>query len=125
MPTATGHDALDRDRGAAGQPAVYAIADAVPVHDSRLGGRPDASDLHVGCVRRAGVDLRSARRVEAELQRPVVWGRIRGLVRERFPDDPERWLQEIPMRRFHCLHGRSTYLARPAVLEQLREVHRR
>jgi hypothetical protein len=61
----------------------------------------------------------SARQVEAELAHPVVWDFARCLVRERFPKDPSQWLPETPMRRHHYLYGRTTYLARPDILEAL------
>lgn len=125
MPTPSGHGALERIEALLANPAVYAIADAVPVHDSRLGGRPRTYPIYMWVVFDALVSIfRSARRVDAELQHPLVWNQIRGLVRERFPNDPDRWLPEVPMRRYHYLYGRTRYLAEPAVLARLRDVHR-
>ena len=65
----------------------------------------------------------SARRVEAELAHPVVWGHLRGLIQARFPWEPERWLPAQPMRRHHYLYGRTTWLIRPDVIAKLRCIH--
>lgn len=126
MPNPTGHGGLERLEALLSNPAVYAIADAVPVHDSRLGGRPRTYPIYMWVVYDALLSIfRSARRVEAELQHPLVWDRMRALIRERFPEEPDLWLPEVPMRRHHYLYGRTTYLAQPAVLEQLRAIHRK
>jgi len=121
----SGHGALERLEALLENPAVYAIAEAVPVHDSRLGGRPRTYPVYMWVVYDALLSIfRSARRVEAELQHPLVWDRMRTLVRVRFPTEPDRWLPQAPMRRHHYLYGRTTYLATPAVLERLQAIHR-
>src|SRR5688500_3556101 len=125
MAAQTGHGALERLEALLDNPAVYAIADAVPVHDSCLGGRPRTYPVYMWVVYDALLSIfRSARRVEAELRHPLVWDRMRAVVRERYPTEPDRWLPERPMRRHHYLYGRSRYLAEPAVLERLQSVHR-
>jgi hypothetical protein len=67
----------------------------------------------------------SARRVEAELSHPIVWNQLRAFTAQRFPDEPERWLPATPMRRWHYLYGRTTWLTDPAVFAELHEIHRR
>ena len=125
MSPPTGHGALERLEALLSNPAVYAIADAVPVHDSRQGGRPRTYPVYMWVVFDALISIhRSARRVEAELAHPLVWERIRALIRNRFADDPEQWLPPAPMRRHHYLYGRTAYIAQPAVLDRLREIHR-
>lgn len=125
MSAPTGHGALARLEALLDNPAVYAIADAVPVHDSRLGGRPRTYPIYMWVVYDALLSIfRSARRVEAELQHPLVWDRMRTVVREHFPTEPNRWLPRAPMRRHHYLYGRTRYLADPVVLERLQAVHR-
>jgi hypothetical protein len=66
----------------------------------------------------------SARKVEAELGHPLVWNRIRKIIRQRFPNEPDRWLPATSMRRHHYLYGRTTYLTQPDVLERLRAIQR-
>ena len=108
MSSPTGHGALERLEALLDNPAVYAIADAVPVHDSRLGGRPRTYPVYMWVVFDALISIyRSARRVEAELAHPLVWERIRALIRDRFANDPEQWLPPAPMRRHHYLYGRT------------------
>jgi hypothetical protein len=106
-------------------PAVYAIADAVPVHDSRLGGRPRTYPTFMWVVYDALLSIyQSARKVEAELADPTVWRRMRSTIRTLFPHDPDRWLPETSMRRYHYLYGRTAYLAQPDVLNHIRDVNR-
>jgi len=50
---------------------------------------------------------------------------VRTAVRTRFPDEPKRWLPTTPMRRHHYLYSRTTWLARPEILSELRTIHRR
>ena len=66
----------------------------------------------------------SGRRVESELAHPLVWNRIRTIIRDRFPDQPSMWLSEQPMRRYHYLYGRTVYLTNPTILDQLGTIHR-
>ncbi|MDP1821432.1 MAG: hypothetical protein Q8K58_16255 [Acidimicrobiales bacterium] len=66
----------------------------------------------------------SARRVEAELAHPLVWGHLRKLIQARFPKKPEMWLPAEPIRRHHYLYGRTRHLTSPEVLERLALVHR-
>ena len=49
----------------------------------------------------------SARRVEAELAHPMLWGHLRGLIQRRLPNQPELWLPAKAMRRHHYSYGRS------------------
>ncbi len=65
----------------------------------------------------------SARRTEAELAHPMVWGHLRGLIQRRLPDQPELWLPVQPMRRHHYSYGRTEWLTRPGVLAELRRIH--
>jgi hypothetical protein len=125
MSSPMGHGALERLEALLNNPAVYAIADAVPVHDSRQGGRPRTYPVYMWVVFDALLSIyRSARRVEAELAHPLVWERMRSLIRQQFPSEPDQWLPPAPMRRHHYLYGRTRYLAHPAMLDRLRKIHR-
>ena len=66
----------------------------------------------------------SARKVEAELSHPIIWNHLRHLITTRFPNDPDQWLPERPMRRYHYLYGRTRYLTDPTVLAELGDIHR-
>jgi hypothetical protein len=65
----------------------------------------------------------SARQVEAELAHPLLWNHLRNLICARFPDDPDRWLPEAPMRRHHYLYGRTRWLTASDTLAELRRLH--
>jgi len=66
----------------------------------------------------------SARQAEAELAHPAVWGLIRRIVRERFPNDLSMHLPAEPMRRFHYRYARDRYLSDPDVLAEISSLHR-
>ncbi len=120
-----GHSTLEKVEALLTNPAVYAIADAVPVHDSSLGGRPRSYPTFMWVVFDALLSIYSSgRKVEAELGHPVIWNRVRDIVHTLFPDEPDRWLPETSMRRHHYLYGRTTYLTSPEMLERIRSIHR-
>lgn len=103
---------------------LYALAEAVPTPDPTAGGRPRHYPAFAWVLFDALLSVfGSARKVEAELSHPVVWGHIRHLVRTRFPNDPDLWLPATPMRRHHYLYGRTQWLTRPDVLPELRAIH--
>ena len=66
----------------------------------------------------------SARQVEAELSHPLMWGFMRRLVKDLFPEDDSRHLPRQPMRRHHYLYGRNRYLQDPQVLSGIATLHR-
>jgi hypothetical protein len=120
----SGIPALERVETILGNPALYRLAEAIPRHDSRC-GRPRLYPEFMWLVFEALISVyRSARAVEAELAHPIVWARLRRLVRERFPGDAAMWPPEQPMRRYHYRYGRDRYLTDPAVLQELATIHR-
>jgi hypothetical protein len=121
----SGIPALERVEAILGNPALYRLAEAIPRQDRPQGGRPRLYPEFMWLVFEALISVyRSARAVEAELAHPIVWARLRRLVRERFPSDSAMWLPEQPMRRFHYRYGRDRYLTDPAVLNELTAIHR-
>jgi hypothetical protein len=120
-----GIPALERVEAILRNPALYRLAEAIPRHDPPQGGRPRLYPAFMWLVFEALISVyRSARATEAELAHPIVWARLRSLVRERFSDNPAMWLPEQPMRRHHYRYGRDRYLTDPAVLEELATIHR-
>lgn len=120
-----GVSTLERVEAILRNPAVYELAALIPEPDRSRGGRRRQYPVFMWIVYEALLSVyESARQVEAELAHPVVWSFVRSLVRERFPADPSQWLPESPMRRHHYLYGRTTYLARPDILEALGVRHR-
>jgi hypothetical protein len=122
MPRASGGVALlDRVEAVIRNPAVYALAKAVPDRTGG-GGRPRDYPAVMLLVFEALISVYgSARQVEAELGHPVVWAQVRRAVKQ----ETGRDLPTRPIRRHHYLYGRSRYLADPAVLAELQELHRR
>ena len=115
-----GTSTFDRIDALLANPELYELADAVPDADPRAGGRPRHYPAYMWLLFDALLSVYgSARRVEAELAHPIVWGHLRQLIRTRFPDDPEHWLPAQPMRRHHYLYGRTRYLTDPEVLAEL------
>src|SRR5215204_2497379 len=95
----SGIPALERVEAILGNPALYRLAEAIPRQDHPRGGRPRLYAEFMWLVFEALISVyRSARAVEAELAHPLVWARLRRLVREQFPDDPAMWLPKRPMR---------------------------
>src|SRR5918994_7074600 len=106
-----GIPALERVEAILRNPALYRLAEAIPRHDPPQGGRPRLYPEFMWLVFEALISVyRSARATEAELAHPIVWARLRSLVRTRFPGDPAMWLPEQPMRRHHYRYGRDRYL---------------
>jgi hypothetical protein len=98
-------------------PAVYELADVLPIRDPVAGGRPCHYPRYMALVYAALVSVfRSARQVEAELAHPLVWKTIRRTVSSAFPSDPSKHLPPRPMRRHHYLYMRNRYLADPDVM---------
>jgi hypothetical protein len=112
-------EALVRDSG------LFACAEAVPDQVLSQAGRRRHYQPFMWLIFDALLSVYgSARRVESELAHPVVWGRLRELIEERFPVDPSMWLSPVPMRRHHYLYGRTRYLTEPAILAAIAETHR-
>ncbi len=106
-------------------PALYALARAIPSADGTAGGRPRRYPSYMVLAYEAMVSVfRSARRVDAELANTTLWNLIRRIVREMHPDDPFLQLPAEPMRRHHYLYLRDRYLADPAVQRVLGDLHR-
>src|SRR5712691_5299895 len=106
-------------------PALYALAEAIPGTDAAAGGRPRRYPSYMVLAYEAMVSVyRTARRVEAELRNPTLWNLIRGIVREVHPGDPELHLPPDPMRRHHYLYMRNRYLTDPQVRSVLGTMHR-
>ncbi len=112
---------LDRVEAVLRNPALYALAEAIP--DQKAGGgRPRDYPPVMLLVFEALISVYgSARQVEAELGHPLIWDQVRRAVKQ----EADCELPTRPMRRYHYLYGRSRYLAEPAVLAELQELHRR
>lgn len=124
--TSFGVSALEKIEGILTNPALYELADEIPAASRDHGGRARTYPDYMLLAYEALVSVyRSARQVEAELKHPVVWRFIRKLVRRQFPDDESKWLPSEPMRRHHYMYGRNRYLACPAILDKLMQVHRK
>ncbi len=120
-----GVSALERLEALVANPELYALADAVDVPDPADGGRRRDFPVFMWVLYDALVTVYgSARKVEAELAHPIVWNHLRQLIADQFPDEPDRWVGERPMRRHHYLYGRTRYLATDETLELLAEIHR-
>jgi hypothetical protein len=105
--------------------AIYALAELIPDADSTHGGRRRQYPTCVWIIYEALISVYgSARKVDAELSHPIVWGFLRDAMRARFPHRPDRWLPAAPMRRHHYLYARNRYLTHPAIFELLTETHR-
>jgi hypothetical protein len=121
----TGPAALEKVEAILRNPAVFALADLIPVGSTELGGRPRTYPNFMVFVYGALCSVwRSARQVEAELAHPLVWTFMRDLVAARFPNDVSRQLPEAPMRRHHFIYMRNRYLSEPAILEAIGDLHR-
>src|SRR5215471_19288960 len=115
-----GISALERVEAVLRNPDLYRLAQAIPRRDRLRGGRPRLYPDFMWLVFEALISVyRSARAVEAELAHPIVWARLRRIVREQFPGDPTMWVSGQPMRRHHYRYGRDRYLTHPEVLEEL------
>ena len=104
---------------------LFDLAAEVPEPDPARGGRRRHYPAYAWLLFDALLSVhQSARRVEAELAHPLVWGHLRSLIRARFPKEPAMWLPDAPIRRHHYLYGRTRHLTAPEVLERLATVHR-
>jgi hypothetical protein len=119
-PTAS---SLEKVEAILSNPAMYDLARAIP-GPARTGRRRDYPAFMILVFNALLSVWRSGRQVEAELSHPLVWGHLRRLVQDRFPDDPAMHLPRRPMRRHHYVYGRDRYLTNPAILERLGEIHR-
>jgi hypothetical protein len=120
-----GFSTLERLEAVVANDAIYRLAEIVPERHPSSGGRPRQYPVYMWLLFDALLSVYgSGRRVEAELAHPMVWDRLRSLIRERFPTEPDRWLPSRPMRRHHYLYGRTRYLTAPGILEQIVELHR-
>jgi hypothetical protein len=103
-------------------PALYELAGVIPEQD---GGRPRTYPSFMFLAFGTLLSVwRSARQVEAELSHPLVWGLMREIVFELFPDEPQMQLPERPMRRHHYTYMRDRYLTDPRIRHVLGELHR-
>jgi len=120
-----GISALERLEALVDNEGLYAFADIVPEPDRSAGGRPRTYPVFMWVLFDALLSVYgSGRRVESELAHPLVWKRLRDLIQDRFPENPDRWLPMVPMRRHHYLYGRTRYLADPTILAEIGTVHR-
>jgi hypothetical protein len=125
MTAPVGISALQRVEALVANPALYAFATVVPVQRRSDGGRPRHYPPFMWVLYDALLSVYgSGRQVEAELAHPLIWGRLRDMIRSRFPTEPEMWLPVTPMRRHHYLYGRTRYLTSPDVLDRLGAIHR-
>ena len=116
---------LERVEAILGNDAIFELAALIPEADRSSGGRPRQYPTFMWLVYEALLSVyASARQVEAELSHPLVWSLCRDKIHQRFPNEPAQWLPERPMRRHHYLYGRTRYLAAPAVLDALANLHR-
>jgi hypothetical protein len=123
MRTSAGVGSLEQLEALVANDELFALAAAVPVTDPAKGGRPRTYPPYMWILYDALISVYgSARRVEAELSHPVVWGHLRSLVAQRLPDHP---LPAAPMGRHHYLYGRTKWLTRADVLQQIRSIHQR
>jgi hypothetical protein len=122
--TKVGVGSLDRLEALVANDALFELAAAVPSTPPERGGRPRMYPPYAWVLFDALLSVYgSARRTEAELAHPMVWGHLRGLIQRRLPEQPELWLPAQPMRRHHYSYGRSEWLTRPDVLAELRRIH--
>lgn len=116
--------ALEKVEAILANPAVYALADAIPPPASSV-GRPRSYPHYMLVVYDCLLSVyRSARQVEAELSHPLIWRHMRRILKRRFPDEPSMHLPAAPMRRHHYIYGRDRYLTDPTVLGELSRIHR-
>jgi len=121
-----GVSALERLEALVSNPALYELAALVPQQDPSAGGRRRHYPAFMWLLFDALLSVYgSARRVEVELAHPLVWRHLCDLVRERFPEEPDHWLPETPIRRHHYLYGRTRWLTDDGILAELRSTHRR
>ena len=126
MTAAVGVAALKRVEALIANPALYELAELVPIPDRERGGRPRHYPVFMWLLYDALLSIYgSARQVEAELAHPVIWNHLSDLVRRQFPQTPAMWLPAEPMRRHHYLYGRTRWLTRPDILAALHDAHRR
>lgn len=117
--------ALERLEALVANPALYELAGLVPEQDRSIGGRRRLYPVYMWVLYDALLSVYgSARQVEVELAHPLVWRHLCSLIRHRFPNDQTRWLPETPMRRHHYLYARTRWLTDPAILTELRVMHR-
>lgn len=108
---ATGVSTLEQLEALVDNPAVYALAELIPDQEPAVGGRPRHYPAYAVILWLALITVyRSSRRVETELSHPDTWGHLRRLVERRFPDQPEMWLPEKPMRSHNYRYFRDRYL---------------
>jgi hypothetical protein len=120
-----GFSTLERLEALVADDALYRLAGLIPERNPSSGGRPRQYPAYMWLLFDALLSVYgSGRRVEAELAHPLVWGRLRSLIREKFPAEQDRWLPNRPMRRHHYLYGRTRYLTSPGILEQIAKLHR-
>ena len=86
---------------------------------------PVVSGVHVVAVRRAAVGVRLGPPGGSRVGSPARVAASAQPGPQRFPDEPELWLPETPMRRHHYLYARTRWLTDPGILAELRVMHRR
>jgi hypothetical protein len=116
--------ALEKVEAILANPAIYALAEAIPPPASSA-GRPRSYPAYMLLVYDCLLSVyRSARQVEAELSHPLIWRHMRRIVKRRFPKEPSMHLSAAPMRRHHYIYGRNRYLTDPGGLSELSRIHR-
>jgi hypothetical protein len=119
-----GPSAFERIEALFGNEELYALADAVSELSPEVGGRPRDYPAFMYLAFGAFRDVyMSARAAEAELSHPTIWRHIQEVVRARFPDQPDQWLPDKPMRRHHWLYINRRYLADPDLAALHRQIH--
>ena len=125
MARKVGISALERVEALLANPALYEFGDLVPDQLEGAAGRPRHYPPFMWVLFDALLSVYgSGRRVESELAHPLLWGRLRELVRDRFPTDTSKWLPDAPMRRHHYLYGRTRYLTDQVILDEIAVLHR-
>lgn len=125
MSRKVGISTLERLEALVNNPALYAFGDVIPEQRRSDGGRPRHFPPYAWVLFNALLSVYgSGRQVDAELAHPFVWNRLRQLISERFPNQPDMWLPATPMCRHHYLYGRTRYLADPAILELIAVIHK-
>src|SRR5688500_7763557 len=87
-PMSAGVASLERIEALVACDELYDLAAAIPEPDRSRGGRPRLYPTYMWILFDALLSVYgSARRVEAELSHPLVWGHLRHLIARRFADD--------------------------------------
>src|SRR5438093_1163015 len=84
------------------EPELWRLGEAVPRPPKHLGGAPRMYPNWLAVLYDTLVhEFGSAVDVERELSDPSLWKTLQAAARDRYPDSPEQWLPDKPMRRHH------------------------